>query len=147
MATRHRAFWRYTAFQIPGWILAAGGGWWIYDRLDVPLWIASGVLVAWVIKDFALYPFLRFAYQTDHVLPIERLIGKEAKATGTLDPYGYVHVRGELWRARTASSSSLAQSVAKDDIVEIKGVDGMSLIVTKQTIDGRRFSKEKIEQT
>ena len=119
------AFWRYTAFQIPSWILAAIGGWWIHRSFDIPLWLASGVLVAWVIKDYALYPFLRFAYEADHRPQIERLIGAQGTTIGTLAPDGYVRVRGELWRAKTEASETIAEGEA----VEVTGVDGMMVIV------------------
>ena len=105
MKTRHPAFWRYTAFQIPGWLFAAVGGWWIYTTLDVPLWLASGVLVVWVIKDYALYPVLRFAYEADHV-----------------------RVRGELWRAR-AEHDLAPEMVTPGSKVTITAVEGTTLLV------------------
>lgn len=124
--TRHPAFWRYTAFQVPGWIIASVGGWWIHRSLEVPAWVAAGVLVAWVIKDYALYPFLRSAYELDHRLPIDRMIGEHGRATESLSPTGYVRVRGELWRARTDSEH---QAINLGDPVEVTGVDGGVLVV------------------
>ena len=126
MRTPHAAFWRYTAFQVPGWLLAALGGWWIHRTLDVPVWVASGVLVVWVIKDYALYPILRFAYEVDHRLPIERLIGARGTAAESLDPNGYVRVRGELWRAKGEGAH---EAVSKGGEIEITGVDGTMLVV------------------
>ncbi len=134
--TRHPAFWRYTAFQVPGWIIAAGGGWWIHRWLDVPVWVASGVLVVWVIKDYALFPFLRSAYELDHRLPIERLIGERGHATDQLSPTGYVRVRGELWRARTSGQDT---GISRGDPVEVTGVDGTTLLV-KSGVVGRQSS-------
>ena len=125
------AFWRYTAFQVPGWILASVGGWWIHRTLDIPLWVASGVLVVWVIKDYALYPFLRFAYEPNHLLPIERLIGELGTTVRPLAPNGYVRVRGELWRATAEVQDEL---VGEGDEIEVTRVDGMTLVV-KSTVD------------
>ena len=122
---RHPAFWRYTAFQIPGWIIASIGGWWLHRWLDVPVWVASGVLVVWVIKDYALFPFLRSAYELDHRLPIERLIGQRGKATEQLSPNGYVRVRGELWRAKSDTGVTIAHGLP----VEVTGVEGTTLVV------------------
>ena len=127
---RHPAFWRYTAFQVPGWIIAAIGGWWIHRWMDVPLWVAEGVLVAWIIKDYALFPFLRSAYELDHRMPIERLIGEQGKATDLLSPSGYVRVRGELWQARIGGEDPAIQ---RGMLVEVTGVDGTTLLV-----EGRR---------
>ena len=127
MSLRHPAFWRYTAFQIPGWILAAIGGWLIHQWFDIPLWLASGVLVVWVIKDYALYPFLRFAYEADHRPQIERLIGATGKAVGSIAPDGYVRVRGELWRATIEA----AEPIKEDEPVEVVGVEGMTVIIRR----------------
>ena len=127
MRTKHPAFWRYTAFQIPGWLLAAAGGWWLYRYLSVPLWVAAGLPLAWVIKDYALYPLLRFAYEADQRRPIERLIGTEGAAVEPLAPAGYVRVRGELWRARGLAANG---AIGTGDAIEVVGVEGATLIVS-----------------
>ena len=131
--TRHPAFWRYTAFQIPGWIIASLGGWWIHRALEVPVWVAAGVLVAWVIKDYALYPFLRSAYELDHRLQIDRMIGEHGRATESLSPTGFIRVRGELWRARADIEH---QVVNLGDHVEVTRVDGTTLVV-RSRVEGR----------
>ncbi len=136
MKTRHPAFWRYTAFQIPGWLLAAVGGWWIYTTLDVPLWVAAGVLVAWVIKDYALYPVLRFAYEADHRSRIEHLIGSEGTAVEPLAPTGYVRVRGELWRARIEPDADTAEVTPGQPVI-ITAVEGTALLVAVKEIGVR----------
>ena len=132
--TRHPAFWRYTAFQVPGWIIAACGGWWVHRWLEVPVWVASGVLVVWVIKDYALFPFLRSAYELDHRLQIERIIGEHGRATDQLAPTGYIQVRGELWRARTTEEEP---AIDRGDRVEVTGVDGTTLLV-KSAVGSRK---------
>ena len=138
MRTRHPAFWRYTAFQIPGWLLAAIGGWWIYTTLGVPLWVAAGVLVVWVIKDYALYPVLRFAYEADHRRPIEYLIGTKGTAVDSLDPTGYVRVRGELWMATRDKSDESGSPVGSGSAVQVTAVDGTMLVVKQQEVEGQR---------
>jgi membrane protein implicated in regulation of membrane protease activity len=130
---------RYTAFQIPGWIIAAGGGWWAHRSLDVPVWLAAGVLAVWVIKDIVLYPVLRFAYETDDRLPIERLIGMRGTTLAALAPDGYVRVRGELWRARAEAG----QSLARGEPVEIMDIDGTMFVVRRVTPLGNRESVSK----
>ena len=122
---RHPAFWRYTAFQVPGWIVASIGGWWVHRWFEVPLWVASGVLVVWVIKDYVLFPFLRAAYELDHRLPIEHLVGKRGQAVDELAPDGYIRVRGELWRAKCAPDLTIARGVP----VEVTDVEGTTLVV------------------
>ena len=134
------SFWRYTAFQVPGWIIAAGGGWLLHRWLDIPVWVASGVLVVWVIKDYALYPLLGSAYELDHRRPIDRLVGEHGTASDALSPSGYIRVRGELWRARPEQVESIVEGnvegenvVVPGDRVEVIGVDGTVLVVRPQT--------------
>ena len=122
------SFWRYTAFQVPGWIFATGGGWLIHRWFGVPMWLSMGVLVVWVIKDYALYPFLRSAYEVDHRWPIERMIGHIGRTVETLSPTGYVRVRGELWRATTGGNR---ETIDPEESVEVVGVDGTTLVVRR----------------
>ena len=124
---KHSAFWRYTAFQVPGWLLASASAYWLYNTIDVPPWVAACLPLAWVIKDYALYPFLRFAYEADQRRPIERLIGVEGAAVEPLAPDGYVRVRGELWRARRIPPDD---AVSTGDAVEVVGVEGAMLLVS-----------------
>ena len=128
MAMHRSALWRYTAFQVPGWILTAVGGWWLHRTLGVPVWAAAGVLVVWLIKDFALYLFLRSVYELDHTTPVERLVGERGLATQPVAPTGFVRVRGELWRAEAEGADA---SIAQGDEVEITGVHGMRLIARR----------------
>ncbi len=130
------SFWRYTAFQVPGWIIAAGGGWLLHRWLDIPVWVASGVLVVWVIKDYALYPLLGSAYELDHRRPIDRLVGEHGTASDALSPSGYIRVRGELWRARSESEHvdvEGGKAIVQGERVEVIGVDGTLLVVRPQT--------------
>ena len=124
------AFWRYTAFQIPGWIIASVGGWWLHYSLNVPAWISVGILVVWVVKDYVLYPVLRFAYEADSRQRIEHLIGIHGTAVESLDPNGYIRVHGELWQA---TSEGTATAVIAGTNVTVIGTDGMVLIVRKQS--------------
>jgi membrane protein implicated in regulation of membrane protease activity len=121
-----RTFWRYTAFQLPGWIIAGLGGWWAHHAMDVPIWLASSILLLWVIKDYVLYPFLRSAYELDQRLPIEHLIGQIGLATAQLTPDGYIKVRGELWLAKIENDGEI---VNRGDPVKVSGVNGSTLVV------------------
>ena len=84
------------------------------------------MVAVWVIKDYALYPFLRSAYERNHKLPIERMIGERGNAAADLAPTGYVKVRAELWRARAADEH---QTIDKGDAVIVSGLDGTTLVV------------------
>lgn len=90
-------------FQLPGLMVAAGAVAALSRWGALPNWEAATLLVAWVVKDAALYPWLRSAYETDSRLVIERMIGLVGVAVEPLAPRGYVRVRGELWQAEPAT--------------------------------------------
>ena len=117
---------RYLLFQIPGWVLAvivlfALRGW-----LGLPLWVSFVLFALYVVKDFALYPFLRVGYQPSPRIGAEQLIGEVATVKTPLAPDGYVRVRGELWRARLAAGSAPVEVGAR---VRVAAARGMILTV------------------
>ena len=122
---RRSPFWRYTALQVPGWVLALAVGWWIHTSFDTSAWVAPGLLAAWVAKDMALYPLLRNAYEVNEAPPIERLIGRRGVAVERLAPSGYVRIGGELWRARASNAAPIAPNLT----VEVVGAEGLILAV------------------
>ncbi len=122
---RRSPFWRYTALQVPGWVLALALGWWIRTSFDAPGWLAPAILLAWVVKDMALYPLLRSAYETNEAPPVERLIGRRGVAIEPLAPSGYVRIGGELWRARASAATPIAPHLT----VEVIGAEGLVLSV------------------
>lgn len=120
-------FQRYMLLQVPGWlidiaVLAALMHWW-----NMPLWGAGGILALLVIKDFVLYPFLRVGYETNAKSGIEQLIGEPAVVKQTLNPEGYVLIRGELWKARATDRTLRLEPGAS---VRIESADGMLLLVS-----------------
>lgn len=117
------------AFQVPSWILTATGGWWLVTSLDAPAWVAVGLPIAWFVKDMALYPVVRSAYEIDDTPPIARLIGRVGTAAQRLAPRGYVRVRGELWRAETEADAAVEAEAA----VEVVGAAGLTLRVRPRT--------------
>ena len=114
--------WRYILFQVPGWVLALIGAWWLDASQSVPAWVSISLPICWVVKDMVLYPFLRDAYGQHDSLPIERLIGSQGHAIETLSPSGYIRIGSELWRAE-----GNIQSIKKGAVVEVIGVKGMIL--------------------
>ena len=125
VSPRRSPFWRYTALQVPGWVLALVVGWWIHTSFDTSAWVAPGLLAAWVGKDMALYPLLRSAYEVNEAPPVERLIGRRGVAVERLAPSGYVRIGGELWRARASDAAPIAPNLT----VEVVGAQGLILAV------------------
>ncbi len=90
---------RYYLFQIPGWLLAGALVTVLHLWLGLSVWVALTIVGVVVLKDIACYPFLRKAYQWE-ASGAAQLAGLRGVARDTLDPAGYVYVRGELWHAR-----------------------------------------------
>ncbi len=119
-------FRRYFLIQIPGWILAAIILYGLYLWARLPPWAAAALFGIYVAKDFVLYPFLRRAYEPGGKTGIEQLIGAKGTAAQTLDPDGYVRVRGELWHAEAAAES---RPIPQGCAVRVQSARGMTLIV------------------
>lgn len=119
-------FQRYMLFHVPGMlidiaVLAALMEWW-----NFPLWAAIGIFALLVLKDLALYPFLRVGYETKEKSGIKRLIGERGVVKQRLDPEGYVLVHGELWKARSAHPGDPVDPGTR---VRVASSEGMLLFV------------------
>tara|TARA_B100000949_G_scaffold226223_1_gene231313 strand:+ start:511 stop:918 length:408 start_codon:yes stop_codon:yes gene_type:complete len=124
MSGRRFPFWRYTAFQIPGWVIATATSWWLYQSMNIPALAALAIPVFWFVKDMALYPLLRTAYETDETPPVQRFIGECGMPIERLAPSGYVRIKGELWRAEAEGDP-----IEPDVTVKVIGAKGLVLRV------------------
>lgn len=121
-------FVRYLAFQAPGTIVlgAALAAAVHYDLVAATM--AGGLLLLWIVKDLALYPLLKRAYEpSGHGYP-SRLVGRHARAREDLAPRGYVAVGGELWRAEVTGGDG---AIAAGETVVITGAVGARLLVRR----------------
>ena len=118
---------RYFLFQLPGTVILIsimlllqyyiGFDWFIF-------WI---ILIAWVMKDIIMFPFIWRSYDAGNNSSTLDMKGKVADVTRKLDPEGYVRIGGELWRARLMEDS-VAEAGNK---VKIEERDGLLLRVRK----------------
>ena len=118
---------KYILLQIPGWLIMALVAIGLHRWIDLPLWAAIGLFVLWVVKDFLLYPFLRKSYESNTKTGSTQLVGARGVAQERLDPQGYVHVHGELWRAEVESKD---RPIASGSRVRVCAAHGLTLIVT-----------------
>ncbi len=119
-------FTRYTLIQIPGWLICAIVLSATHIWFELPVWAAAGLAAVWVGKDFALYPFLKHAYEADSKTGAERLICSVGEVQQTPDPLGYIRVNGELWRTEVISGGSPLRPGTR---VLVQAVCGLTLRV------------------
>ena len=120
---------KYALFQVPGWVGAAIVLFALMEWFRLPPWMALGLFCLWVIKDIALYPIVRTAYESDVKTGVEQLVGEKGVAQDRLDPHGMVRVRGELWRAEAESEG---QRIEPNSEIEVTAARGLTLIVSKR---------------
>ena len=60
-----------------------------------------------VVKDVILYPFLWKSYQPDAQQSEHPMAGLTGVVTESLNPEGYIKIRGELWQARSKSERKI----------------------------------------
>lgn len=124
---------KYLIYQVPGWFLVTLILIMLRQWLGLSLWIAAGIFLLWVIKDFALYPLLRKSFESGGKTAIEQLIGLHGVARERIDPCGYIHVRGEIWRAEIQQGDD---PIPAGSPVRVVAAKGMLLIVTSEDKNG-----------
>ena len=118
-------------YQVPGWLLAVGAAVLLNRWIGLPAWAAVALVVAWTLKDAALYPFLRTAYEPDSGPVIGRLVGQDGVAVEPLAPRGYVRVRGELWKAEPVARDV---EIGQGHPVTVDAVRGTTLLVSARRL-------------
>ena len=117
---------RYVLFQLPelaivGLALVAAvqfavlpevGGW--------------ALAAAWLVKEVALFPFVRSAYEPSNPNAASAMVGKVAVVTQRLDPRGTVRIGPELWAARLEGE---LPAVDAGERVRVEAVEGLTLRV------------------
>lgn len=88
-------------------------------------WIAGG-LALYVAKDFALYPWVRRAYEASAHEPGTELVGLTGRVVVALAPEGWVELRHERWRARAENESAMLEA---GTAVRVCRLDGHTLRV------------------
>jgi membrane protein implicated in regulation of membrane protease activity len=96
--------------------------------VSVPIWLVVTILVLWIGKDIVLYLKVWRSYTVGENSPTKDLIGLEATVIYSLDPTGYVRVRGELWKAELRAPDHPALS---GDATKVVGIKGTTLIVER----------------
>jgi membrane protein implicated in regulation of membrane protease activity len=115
-------FAKYLMLEAPGWVLAAVVLAFFARRGDLAPTTAALLLAIFVIKDFALYPLLKGAYEDGDPAGTASLVGAVGTAQKRLDPEGYVRVGSELWRAVVAREQAPVETGAPVRVLEVRGL-------------------------
>jgi len=122
-ASTRRVFARYLAFEAPSWVLLGAVLGVLVRAWDLSLPLAALVLGLWVLKDLALFPVLRIAYEPGGGSGgAENLIGAFGTVTAELAPEGWVRIGAERWRARVARQCAPVSVGATVRVVAIEGL-------------------------
>ena len=124
---------RLGAFTVAGWLAFVAGSVLVFggvsDAIDVSPWLIGSVAVgAFLFWGFAL----TVAIQTRARLTSTQrgLVGLVGEARGELNPEGSVHVKGTVWRGRSADGP-----IPAGTRVRVRGVDGLVLRVSPEPPD------------
>jgi membrane protein implicated in regulation of membrane protease activity len=120
---------RYLVFQLPAWVIASGIALGLDAWTSLPrTWIGLA-LAAYVAKDFALFPYVRSAYESVPHQPGSELMGARGVVVVPLDPEGWVEIRHERWRARAQEPAEPIEAGAH---VQVRGLRGSVVLVDRE---------------
>lgn len=125
---------RYALYQIPGILVCAMIIAVVWRLTSWPVSWGVLALVLWIVKDAAVYPLVRDAYERSDSDEGGGLVGRTAEVIEALAPDGRVRVRGELWRARLREQDAeQAQSAIAGTTVSVERIEGLRLIVSARS--------------
>lgn len=121
--------WRYVLLQVPGWVLIAAAGAALWSLGLVPGWLCLTAAVVWVIKDIALYPVVRRAFEAGEE-STARVVGQTAVVVDGLSPRGYVRLHSELWKAELTGAGADVPARAGERVTVVRA-EGLTLLVRR----------------
>ena len=109
--------------------LAAGVLWGLPKLgIHIPLWVLIIVMLAWGAYTIITYRMGSRALRKKPVDGLTAMVGSKGKVVSSLVPEGMVRIKGELWRAKSASGR-----MDTGEEVTVVGQDGLQLIVRKRS--------------
>jgi len=121
-----KTFRRYLMFHLPEWMLlflvVLGLDLWT----EIPRWWLGLGVGALVLKDLALFPYVKSSYELSPHDPARGLVGERCRVTVALDPEGWVELGHERWRARLEGNGAAA---AAGSTVTVRALRGQVLVV------------------
>jgi len=96
--------------------------------IHIPLWVLIIVMLAWCTYTITTYRMGSRALRKKPIAGLLDMLGSEGKVVNPLVPEGLVRIKGELWRAKSASGR-----VDTGEEVTVVGQDRLELIVRKRS--------------
>jgi len=96
--------------------------------IHIPLWVLIIVMLAWGAYTVITYRMGSRALRRKPVHGLTAMLGSEGKVVSPLVPEGMVRIKGELWRAKSAS-----ERMDTGEEVTVVGQDGLKLVVRKRS--------------
>jgi membrane protein implicated in regulation of membrane protease activity len=128
---RHTRWWvvgKYALFQIPELLAVMVLAWYARGWLGLSDRGVAILVALWIVKEVALFPLLRRAYEPSSGGGAAALVGAPGRAEEALAPAraGWVRVGAELWRAELADGAPPLPAGAR---VRVSAVRGLTLLV------------------
>ena len=95
--------------------------------IHIPLWVLIIVMMAWAAYTVTTYRMGSRALRRKPVHGLTAMLGSEGKVVRSLVPEGLVRIKGELWKAKSATGS-----MDTGEKVIVVGQDGLELTVRKR---------------
>ena len=98
--------------------------------IHIPLWVLILVMLGWGAYTVITYRMGSRALRRKPVHGLTAMLGSEGEVVSPLAPEGMVRIKGELWRAKSASGR-----MDTGEEVTVVEQDGLKLIVRKRSPD------------
>ena len=101
-------------------------------NVDIPVWVMVLVMILWLA--YSVYTFRKGtkALNVGHIIGLPNMVGTRGKTVGTLDPSGWVRIRGELW-----SALSVNGEIQSEKEIEVVGQLRLKLEVREREKTGQ----------
>ena len=113
---------RYTLLQLPALALLLMTLVLVQRWIEIADWIFWGSIMVWIAKDVALFFFTWRAYDTTAARPGRAMIGARGITHNRIAPSGFIHVRGELWKAEVWGGGRPIEIGERVKVINIKGL-------------------------
>lgn len=120
-------FQTYVLASLPGWIVIAAGALIVQRMSELPAWAVAAAVGGWVAMGLLRFPAVRRFYSSQPAS--RRMVGERGVAITDVGVGGLVRVRGELWRARTATTGRV---IVQGSPLRVHDVHGLELVVEPQ---------------